>query len=101
MSDSSGSGILGDVLIAAAVYNAVADSDDTEALGQPPPLYMVPQEDLFTKIQLFISCRDLLNVDYEGRSDTMCHILMREQEGMPWSIIEKTETKMNDLNPDF
>ncbi len=57
----------------------------------------VPKE----KIELFISCRKLKNMDYTSKSDPTCHIFFGDAQGKGWLKLGETEVKDNTLNPDF
>lgn len=53
------------------------------------------------KIQLFISCRKLKDLDFIGKSDPFCEVYLKNDERSPWIMVMKTDTVMNNLNPDF
>lgn len=54
------------------------------------------------KVQLFISCRDLVNVDYVGKTDSLVALYTKHdlRKGK-WSKTDCTEVMPNNLNPDF
>ncbi|CAI2363354.1 unnamed protein product [Moneuplotes crassus] len=53
------------------------------------------------KLQLFISCRKLKDMDYIGKSDPFCEVWLKNDERSDWTMVDKTDTMINDLNPDF
>lgn len=65
-----------------------------ESVFQPPQLVSP-----FTKLQLFISCSNLKDVDILGSSDPFVIIYMKE--GEVWKQIGKTEMIKDNLNPLF
>ena len=65
-----------------------------ESVFQPPQLVSP-----FTKLQLFISCSNLKDVDILGSSDPFVIIYMKE--GEVWNQIGKTEMIKDNLNPLF
>jgi Ca2+-dependent lipid-binding protein len=52
------------------------------------------------KLELFISCKNLKDVDFIGKSDPYVIVSMKE-EGQEWKEIGKTEMITNNLNPTF
>lgn len=54
-----------------------------------------------SKVQLFISCRKLRDVDFVGMSDPYCTVMMRENQSEGWKQVSQTEMIKNTLNPDF
>ena len=54
-----------------------------------------------SQVQLFISCRNLKNLDIIGKSDPYCEIYLKNDSRSKWIKIGKTDTVMNSLNPDF
>lgn len=53
------------------------------------------------KIQLFISCRKLKDLDYVGKSDPFWEVHVKNDDRSDWIKVAKTDTVINDLNPDF
>ena len=53
------------------------------------------------KIQLFISCRKLKDMDVVGLTDPVCILHARDNEQAPWRKVDQTETMKDNLNPDF
>jgi Ca2+-dependent lipid-binding protein len=53
------------------------------------------------KIQLFIKCRKLRDLDYIGKSDPYCEVWLKNDERTDWIMVAKTDTVINSLNPDF
>lgn len=51
------------------------------------------------QVTLYVSGRNLKNLDVFTKSDPKCEIY--EFSNNKWSLIGKTEVKMNNLNPDF
>lgn len=51
------------------------------------------------KLTLYISGRNLKNLDVFSKSDPKCEVF--EHRNNTWVSIGKTETIMNNLNPDF
>ena len=64
-----------------------------------PP--MDPSSQLCSKVQLFISCRKLKDVDFVGVSDPICIIYVRDSPTGIWSKFDQTELMKDNLNPDF
>jgi len=54
-----------------------------------------------SKIQLYISCRKLKDLDYIGKSDPYCQVWLKNDERSSWAMVGKTETIQNNLNPVF
>ena len=53
------------------------------------------------RVALFISCRNLKNLDIMSKSDPQVEAYIRDKNNRSWSIIGKTERVNNNLNPDF
>ena len=53
------------------------------------------------QIQLIVQCRNLRDLDYVGKSDPTCQVLMRNENEIEWRDLGFTEIKKDDLNPDF
>ena len=53
------------------------------------------------KIQIFISCRKLKDLDLMSKSDPYVTVSIRDSKSQHYSMIGKTEVVMNNLNPDF
>ena len=64
---------------------------------QPPQL----SSSLSSKLQLFISCTNLKDVDIVGYSDPFVLVEMREGSEQQWRQIGKTEVVKDNLNPAF
>jgi|Transcript_47183 Ca2+-dependent lipid-binding protein len=60
---------------------------------------MVLANNLKERVNLFVSGRNLKNLDVMSRSDPRC--LLFEKQGERWVKIGETETIQNNLNPDF
>ena len=54
-----------------------------------------------TKIELSFSCRNLTNLDYGSKSDPMIIFYTKKRKNDPWREYDRTETIMDNLNPDF
>ena len=54
-----------------------------------------------SKIQMFISCRNLKNLDIIGKSDPYCEVFLKNDDRTEWEMVGKTDTVINSLNPDF
>ena len=63
----------------------------------PPPAYEQP----VSKIELRVSCRNLVDMDVLSKSDPFVVLFMQHQGNTTWSEIGRTETIMDNLNPDF
>lgn len=63
----------------------------------------VPQKVCTTKVELTMSCTNLLNLDIASKSDPYCLLSMKEkwQDNLSWRQIERTETIDNCLNPQW
>jgi len=51
------------------------------------------------QVELFVSGRKLRNLDAFSKSDPYCSVY--ELKNNNWAIVGRTETKNNNLNPDF
>ncbi|CAI2362928.1 unnamed protein product [Moneuplotes crassus] len=58
-------------------------------------------DSLKQKLQLFISCRKLRDLDYISKSDPFVEVYLKNDERSSWILVGKTETIQNNLNPDF
>lgn len=63
----------------------------------------VPPKVCTTKIELSLSCTNLLNLDIASKSDPYCLLSMKEkwQDNLSWKQIARTETIDNCLNPQW
>lgn len=61
----------------------------------PPPQFSNPVQ----KVELKISCRNILDMDFFSKSDPFVVMYMKFQSG--WREVGRTETIMDNLNPDF
>ncbi len=68
----------------------------------------MPQNNTRLKVQLFISCRDLVNVDYVGKTDSLVAFYTKSSHNYgdgkkagKWVKSDQTEVIQNNLNPDF
>ena len=66
-----------------------------ESAAYQPPV----SDPLSTNLQLFISCTNLRDVDFIGKSDPYVIAYMKEND--VWKEIGRTETVTNNLNPKF
>ena len=71
----------------------------TGAASYIPPVD--PGSSMCSKVQLFISCRNLKDVDFVGVSDPLCNLYMRENPAGAWQKVGSTEIMKDNLNPDF
>ena len=62
---------------------------------------MIVDQGPHNKIQIFISCRNLKNLDILSKSDPECHAYIRDSKSKNYTLIGKTECISNNLNPDF
>jgi len=53
------------------------------------------------KIQLSISCRNLVDLDTFSKSDPVVHVYMKDAKSKGYTLVGKTEMILNNLNPDF
>lgn len=53
------------------------------------------------KVELTISCRDLVNKDIIDKSDPYAVVYIKGEKDRKWVKMGETETKENDLNPNF
>ena len=53
------------------------------------------------KVQLFISCRNLVDLDTFSKSDPEVHIFIKGSKQGKYALLGKTEMILNNLNPDF
>jgi hypothetical protein len=60
-----------------------------------------PVDTLSQKVELFISCRKLKNMDVFSKSDPICRIYEWNVKANQWAKIGQTERIDNNLNPDF
>ncbi|CAI2364003.1 unnamed protein product [Moneuplotes crassus] len=59
------------------------------------------ENSLKQKLQLFISCRKLKDLDIISKSDPFVEVYLKNDERSSWMLVGKTETIQNNLNPDF
>jgi Ca2+-dependent lipid-binding protein len=58
--------------------------------------------DVFTKVELFLSCRSLRNLDVFSKSDPYVKVsLKRDYTQLHFSPLGQTETVQNNINPNF
>lgn len=53
------------------------------------------------KVQIRLSCRNLLDMDLTGKSDPYAILYAKAEKEQKWQKIGKTKTIYNCLNPDF
>jgi len=53
------------------------------------------------KIQIFISCRKLKDMDTFSKSDPQVHVFLKNGKNGVYTALGKTEMILNNLNPDF
>jgi hypothetical protein len=53
------------------------------------------------KVQISISCRNLVDLDTFSKSDPEVHVFIKDNKAKPYALIGKTEMVLNNLNPDF
>jgi len=63
------------------------------------PTMQANQNNQYVKIELSISGRNLRNLDVGDLSDPIVRVYLKDHQ--TWFFIGQTETKMNELNPDF
>merc|ERR1719456_446987 len=56
---------------------------------------------LRSKVEFYVSCRGLVNMDLLSKSDPFCVVYYRDTKTGVWSEMGRTETIMDNLNPDF
>ena len=66
-----------------------------------PKIWPFIAEGPSSMIQLFISCRNLKNLDIIGKSDPFWEVFIKNDSRSDWIKIGKTDTVTNSLNPDF
>ncbi|XP_061085183.1 copine-8-like isoform X2 [Conger conger] len=54
-----------------------------------------------TKVEITVSCRNLLDMDTFSKSDPLCVLYMQGIAGQEWREFGRTEVIDNTLNPDF
>lgn len=62
---------------------------------------VAPQQTLAMKVNLMIACRKLKDLDVFSKSDPICRVYEKSQNGNQWVKIGETERIDNNLNPDF
>lgn len=64
---------------------------------------LMPQTLSRLKVQLFVSCRDLVNMDYMGKTDSLVTLYTKNdnKKGSKWARVDQTEVIDNNLNPDY
>ncbi len=64
--------------------------------------YQPPPQLTSSKVQIFLACRNLKNVDFvTGVTDPFVTVQMRESTQQSWKQVGKTEMIKDNLNPDF
>lgn len=53
------------------------------------------------KVQLSLSCRNLVDLDFLSKSDPEVHVYIKDAKAKNYSLVGKTEMILNNLNPDF
>ena len=54
-----------------------------------------------SRVQLFISCRKLKDMDTFSKSDPLVEVLEKGADSQNWNTVGKTEVIWDNLNPDF
>ncbi|KAF6031304.1 CPNE9 [Bugula neritina] len=54
-----------------------------------------------SKVELTISCRNLIDADIFSKSDPMCVVFTKQFASDRWRELGRTETIWDNLNPDF
>jgi hypothetical protein len=54
-----------------------------------------------SEVQLRVSCRDLLDMDWFSKSDPMCVLFVQSRQSPDWKEFGRTEHIQNNLNPEF
>jgi Ca2+-dependent lipid-binding protein len=72
-------------------------------MQQLQPGMMMPSQESLTssKVQFFISGRNLKDMDIVGVSDPFVIVFMRDHPTQPWKQFGRTEMIKDNLNPDF
>lgn len=52
-------------------------------------------------MQIYISCRDLVDLEFVGKSDTFVELFTKTDKDTTWHSMGRSEVVWNDLNPDF
>mmetsp|Transcript_60584 Transcript_60584/g.69133 ORF Transcript_60584/g.69133 Transcript_60584/m.69133 type:complete len:296 (+) Transcript_60584:1486-2373(+) len=60
-----------------------------------------PGSNVGTKVELFMSCKNLINLDTMSKSDPLIQVLSATQKNGPWQEIGRTEQIKDNLNPVF
>jgi hypothetical protein len=58
-------------------------------------------EKMYQRVVLYISCRKLKDLDVSSKSDPQVEVFIKDRNAKAWSLVGKTETLQNNLNPDF
>ncbi len=61
----------------------------------------VAQHASHNSIQIYISCRNLVDLDVMGKSDPFVELLIKTDKELRWMSLGRSEVVWNDLNPDF
>ncbi|GBG32835.1 Copine-5 [Hondaea fermentalgiana] len=56
---------------------------------------------LSSQVELFVSCRELKNMDLLSKSDPFVVVYARERNDVPWKEYYRSKTIWDNLNPDF
>lgn len=59
------------------------------------------ESSLKQRIALYISCRNLVNLDSLSKSDPQAEVHIRFRETPHYGLVGKTEVLPNNCNPDF
>ncbi|XP_076818509.1 copine-3-like isoform X2 [Clavelina lepadiformis] len=54
-----------------------------------------------TKVELTISCTNLLDTDVTSKSDPLCVLLLHDPKSQKWHEVARTERVKNELSPNF
>lgn len=74
---------------------------DFNTAGNAPPSPNVQFQNPVSKIELKVSCRNLLDMDVFSKSDPFVVLYVQSQNKKEWRELDRTEVIMDNLNPDF
>eukprot|EP00762_Andalucia_godoyi_P005362 ANDGO_06744.mRNA.1 hypothetical protein len=60
-----------------------------------------PQSSLSTPVELFVECRNLVNLDVSSKSDPICQVRLWDPARQAWFEVGRTEAIADNLNPKF
>lgn len=78
------------------MLNSPTQSLTEKEKEKPAPVMNSPNS-----VQIYISCRNLVDLDVMGKSDPFAELFIKTEKENLWFSLGRSEVVWNDLNPDF